>query len=88
MSVEDSGVGIPADEQALIFDRFFRASTAVAGQRGTGVGLSIARRYVELQGGRIWVESEMGRGSSFFFTLPLESGSTERTKESDQEMAR
>jgi protein-histidine pros-kinase len=88
MSVEDSGVGIPADEQALVFDRFFRASTAVAGQRGTGVGLSIARRYVELQGGRIWVESEMGRGSSFFFTLPLEPGSTEHTKESDQEMAR
>jgi PAS domain S-box-containing protein len=69
MRVSDSGVGIPPDEQERVFERFYQSRT-VPGKRGYGIGLSIARRYVELQGGRIWVESEPNRGSTFFFTLP------------------
>jgi PAS domain S-box-containing protein len=69
ISVSDSGIGIPPDEQERVFERFYQSAT-VPGKRGYGIGLSIARRYVELQGGRIWVESEPNRGSTFFFTLP------------------
>lgn len=70
LSVEDEGMGIPPEEQARVFERFYQSSL-VSGKRGTGVGLSIVRRYVELQGGRVWVESERGSGSAFRFTLPL-----------------
>jgi PAS domain S-box-containing protein len=69
VSVRDEGIGIPAEEHERIFERFNQSAT-MPGKRGYGIGLSIARRYVELQGGRIWVESEPGRGSTFFFTLP------------------
>jgi PAS domain S-box-containing protein len=69
ISVSDSGIGIPPEEQERVFERFYQSSTA-PGKRGYGIGLSIARRYVEIQGGRIWVESALNRGSTFFFTLP------------------
>jgi PAS domain S-box-containing protein len=69
VSVRDAGIGIPPEEHEHIFERFYQSAT-MPGKRGYGIGLSIARRYVELQGGRIWVESEPGRGSTFFFTLP------------------
>lgn len=70
--VQDSGIGITPDDQKKLFQKFFRAdnsSTREAG--GTGLGLVIAKTTVELLGGTIWVESEMGRGSRFYFTLPL-----------------
>jgi signal transduction histidine kinase len=70
LSVDDEGVGIPPAEHGRVFERFYQGSM-VSGRRGTGIGLSIVRRYVELQGGRIWVRSEPGSGSSFRFTLPL-----------------
>jgi signal transduction histidine kinase len=70
LSVEDEGIGVPPDEQEQVFERFYQSSL-VSGKRGTGVGLSIVRRYVELQGGRVWVESEPGSGSTFSFTLPV-----------------
>jgi PAS domain S-box-containing protein len=70
VSVRDEGIGIPLEEQERVFERFYQSST-VSGKRGSGIGLSIARRYVELHGGRIWLESEPGRGSTFFFTLPF-----------------
>jgi signal transduction histidine kinase len=69
VSVSDEGVGIPSDEQERIFDRYYQSSAGDGG-RGTGIGLTIAQRFTELHGGRIWVESEPGHGSTFSFTLP------------------
>ncbi len=75
--VSDTGVGIPADKLAVIFDAFGQADTSTTRQYGgTGLGLTIARRMVELMGGRMWVESAPGKGSRFHFTLRL--GTTAR----------
>jgi PAS domain S-box-containing protein len=76
VSVQDEGIGIPASEQSQIFERFYRGSRRSAG-RGTGVGLAVVCRYVELLGGSVSVESELARGSTFLFTLPLTAGSTQ-----------
>jgi signal transduction histidine kinase len=73
VSVSDEGVGIPHDEQDRIFDRYYQSSDGDGG-RGTGVGLTIAQRFTELHGGRIWVESEPGRGARFSFTMPSPAG--------------
>lgn len=70
VSVADRGRGIAPDELPYIFDRFFRSRDQKAAE-GLGLGLYIARRLVEAHGGCIWVESELGKGSSFHFTLPL-----------------
>lgn len=75
VAVQDEGIGIPAAEQSLVFERFYQGS-AVTSRRGTGVGLSIVRRYAELLGGEAWVESNPGRGSRFLFKLPT-AGRTE-----------
>ncbi|MCC6557831.1 MAG: PAS domain-containing protein [Polyangiaceae bacterium] len=73
VSVRDHGVGIPADKHDRIFERFFRAHTDTPHDYGgMGVGLSLARDMIARQGGRIWFESEEGRGSTFHFTVPLE----------------
>jgi len=69
-SVRDSGVGISAENLPRIFERFYKADRARSG-RGTGLGLSIARHLVEAHGGRIWAESTVNRGSTFFFSLPI-----------------
>ena len=69
-SVTDSGPGIPKDAQPRIFERFWQAENTA--RQGTGLGLFIAKGIVEAHRGRIWVESEVGRGSSFQFTVPLE----------------
>ncbi len=71
LSVGDQGPGIPAEEREHIFDRFWQGSVQSPGHRGTGVGLSIVRRYVELQGGRVWVVPALGPGATIAFTLPL-----------------
>ncbi len=69
--VADRGVGLRADEYERIFEPFYRADGANAGRpRGTGLGLAICKGIVEAHGGRIWVESEAGKGSTFYFTLP------------------
>jgi two-component system, OmpR family, phosphate regulon sensor histidine kinase PhoR len=72
ISVADQGVGIPAADQPRIFERFFKVDRArERGQGGTGLGLTIARHIAEAHGGRIWFQSEDGRGSTFFVALPL-----------------
>ena len=71
MSVTDRGPGIPAPERKKIFDRMYRIEQRLTpGVDGMGLGLYISRRLVEAHGGRIWVESEEGKGSTFQFTLP------------------
>jgi signal transduction histidine kinase len=72
VAVSDSGPGISAADQARIFDEFQQAdSSSTRTKGGTGLGLSIAKRIVEMHHGRIWVESTPGKGSTFFFTLPV-----------------
>jgi signal transduction histidine kinase len=66
--VRDTGIGIPEDKIGRIFDEFYQVENGKHG--GTGLGLAITKRLVEEQGGKIWVESQLGKGSSFFFTLP------------------
>lgn len=69
--IRDTGDGIPPEQLPLIFDKFYRVQPGLqAKAAGTGLGLSIAKSLVELQGGRIWAESQVGQGSTFFFTLP------------------
>src|SRR5581483_9011914 len=72
IAVRDEGIGIPREAQSRIFERFYKVDRARGG--GTGLGLAIARHIVEAHGGRIWVESEEGRGSTFFVVLPTEPG--------------
>ena len=73
-SVQDTGVGIPHNQQNHLFDAFAQADTLVSVRYGgTGLGLAISRQIVELMGGRIWFLSEPSRGSTFFFTLPVQA---------------
>jgi signal transduction histidine kinase len=72
ISVQDSGIGVPKNQHALMFGRFMRADNALAwGISGTGLGLYICRELVEQHGGHLWFESEEDAGSTFFLTLPI-----------------
>ena len=72
VSVSDTGEGVPAEDLSHIFERFYRVDGARSRKTGgAGLGLAIAKQMVELHGGRIWVESEVGKGSKFSFTLPV-----------------
>jgi len=69
--VKDQGIGIPKERQEAIFERFIQADISdKRAFQGAGLGLSITKAYVEMLGGKIWVESEVGKGSIFYFTLP------------------
>jgi len=71
IAVSDTGIGIAPEDQETIFEEFRQAgSDYVRKREGTGLGLALAKRFVELHGGRIWVKSEVGRGSTFTFTIP------------------
>lgn len=72
LEVKDTGPGIPHNEQGHIFEKFYRASNAPEGVQGTGLGLAIVKSIVDSYDGRIWVESTVGKGSSFFVVLPAE----------------
>jgi signal transduction histidine kinase/HAMP domain-containing protein len=75
VSISDTGVGIPAEDQERIFERF-EQGTLENGRRpnGAGLGLALSKQFVEMHGGRIWVESEVGQGSTFTFSLPSDRG--------------
>ncbi|WP_341472423.1 HAMP domain-containing sensor histidine kinase [Clostridium rectalis] len=96
ITVEDNGIGIPSDKQKLIFDRFIQVDKSLSrNNEGSGIGLSLIKSLVEMHKGKIWVESESGKGSKFFVQIPkrtlkeksfcnnniLENGSKEKTIE-------
>jgi two-component system, NtrC family, sensor kinase len=74
VSVSDTGVGIAPEDQEAIFEEFRQVGTADKKVEGTGLGLALSRKFVELHGGRIWVESRVGVGSTFTFTIPMRVG--------------
>jgi two-component system phosphate regulon sensor histidine kinase PhoR len=70
ISVEDDGPGIPAEAQERVFERFYRVDKARSREQGgTGLGLSIVKHIVQSHGGKVWVKSEIGKGSTFYFTV-------------------
>jgi signal transduction histidine kinase len=70
--VADTGIGIPAEKIASLFTEFKQTDATIASEYGgTGLGLSITKKFIEMHGGRIWVESEPGKGSTFLFEVPL-----------------
>jgi signal transduction histidine kinase len=72
ISVSDTGIGIAPEDQEAIFEEFRQVGSHSAGKReGTGLGLALARKFVELHGGKIRVNSQVGKGSTFTFTLPV-----------------
>ncbi|MEI6347437.1 MAG: PAS domain S-box protein [Bacteroidota bacterium] len=77
--VKDTGLGIRKDQQQLVFERFRQANDSLTrNYEGAGLGLSISKAYVEMLGGKIWVESTEGAGSTFYFTLPFDNETTEQ----------
>ena len=72
VTVADTGIGISMEDQEKVFEKFFRSKDQLAsGVAGTGLGLNISRHLVQLQGGKIWFESQLRKGTSFHFTIPI-----------------
>jgi len=77
ISVSDTGVGIAPEDHEAVFEEFRQVGTDYAKKHeGTGLGLTLSRRFVELHGGKIWVKSQLGQGATFTFTLPVKPGPT------------
>jgi signal transduction histidine kinase/putative methionine-R-sulfoxide reductase with GAF domain len=74
VSVSDTGVGIAPEDQEAVFEEFRQVGTADKKVEGTGLGLALSRKFIELHGGRIWVKSQVGAGSTFTFTIPVRRG--------------
>ena len=74
VSVSDTGVGIAPEDQEAVFEEFRQVGTADKKVEGTGLGLALSRKFIELHGGQIWVKSQVGQGSTFTFTLPVRRG--------------
>ncbi len=75
VSVADTGIGIAPEDQEVVFEEFRQVGTAEKKAEGTGLGLALSRKFVELHGGRMWVQSRVGKGSAFTFSLPADIGS-------------
>jgi signal transduction histidine kinase len=74
VSVSDTGVGIAPEDQEAVFEEFRQVGTADKKIEGTGLGLALSRKFIELHGGKIWVTSQVGQGSTFTFTVPVPRG--------------
>jgi signal transduction histidine kinase len=72
LSISDEGLGIPEEDQRHLFERFYRASNA-SNIQGTGLGLNIIKKYIELLGGQISFKSTLGKGTSFYISIPIKS---------------
>jgi signal transduction histidine kinase len=71
-AVQDSGIGIPESDLPRLFEKFYRGTNREAlAQRGTGLGLAIVKSIAERHGGKVWVESELGKGSTFYLQVPI-----------------
>jgi signal transduction histidine kinase len=83
VAVSDNGIGIAKEDQDKIFRSFYRASNVhLSGESGTGLGLNVAKSLAELQGGRLWFESTLNRGSTFYVTFPIDDADAEQAKSS------
>jgi signal transduction histidine kinase len=74
VSISDTGVGIAPEDQEAVFEESRQVGPADKKAEGTGLGLTLCRKFIELHGGRIWVKSQVGVGSTFIFTIPLRRG--------------
>jgi signal transduction histidine kinase len=74
VAVTDTGIGIAPKDQEAVFEEFRQVGTAEKKAEGTGLGLTLCRKFIELHGGRIWVRSEVGLGSTFTFSIPVGRG--------------
>jgi len=83
-AIKDSGIGIPQDDLKRLFEKFFRGTNREAlAQRGTGLGLAIVKSIAERHGGKVWVESELGKGSTFFLLIPLTQRKESQTQQEE-----
>ena len=87
VAVADTGAGIPPEDRERVFERFEQGKTSVKRPEGIGVGLVLCKEFVEMHGGRIWLESEQGVGSTFTFTLPVRGNRTDRQDRSDPSLS-
>ena len=80
LAVRDTGPGISAADQAKLFQEFQQADNSNTRKKeGTGLGLAISKRIIEMHGGRVWMESQLGKGSTFFVTLPVQVAEQAKT---------